>query len=237
MKQKPSPSVETLLWSITWTQAFPTLLASPYFGIENDPVWHLLAFDAIFDENRLSESEWKHKRDEASMENSLGYGEITIPAVIQILQRIELEEDSIVMDLGSGNGRVILAACLAHPFSKAIGVEIVDELHKEALQNLHEWNRFDFGDQATIELQCGDFTNNADLIVTANLIFVHATVFSDSLMDRLQHLCEGCAPGTYFVMVTMPLSESGGIETLETLWLDMNWGEATVYIQRMMAKK
>jgi hypothetical protein len=158
---------------------------------------------------------------------------------------------SIVMDLGSGNGRVLLAACLAYSFDKAIGLEIVPELHEEALQNWCAWNNKNHlvggleQQPATttctiFDFRCADFRDHANLIATANLIFIHATVFNDLLMAQLQTLCEACSMGTYFVMVTRPLLESSsaaggsssGIQTLESLRLDMNWGEATVYIQK-----
>jgi SAM-dependent methyltransferase len=276
IKQKPPPEdLETLVWTITWIQAFPTLLPNPEFLVDSnrennnndpDPSWQLLAFDAIFlgEKNRLQDNiKWKHTRDQASMEESLGYGEITIPAVVHIMERLlriwelfEFGDDnptssSIVMDLGSGNGRVLLAACLAtHAFDKAIGLEIVPELHEEALQNSSAWNRNHLAagleleleqQTTTIDFQCADFRDHANLIATANLIFIHATVFNDSLMEQLQTLCEACAVGTHFVMVTRPLLESSsascggsGIRTLESLRLDMNWGEATVYIQKMV---
>jgi hypothetical protein len=136
-----------------------------------------------------------------------------------------------------------LAACLAYSFDKAIGLEIVPELHEEALQNWCSWNHHLVGleQQATstiFDFQCADFRDHANLIATANLIFIHATVFNDLLMEQLQTLCEACSMGTYFVTVTRPLLESSssagssGIQTLESLRLDMNWGEATVYIQK-----
>jgi SAM-dependent methyltransferase len=150
------------------------------------------------------------------------------------------------MDLGSGNGRVLMAASLAHFFQKAIGIEIVPELHQEALENLERWNHQfipDVDEEASkttktiLEFICGDFRDFPLEIASADLIFCHATVFNPSLMAALQQLCDACEPGTIFVMVTKPLQESSSnnIQTLEEWQLRMNWGEATVYIQQKKA--
>lgn len=270
------PSVDSLVWSITWCQAFPTLCSTriySYGSEQGNAVWHWLAFSTIFHDNNPEndDDEWKHSRDKSDMADSRGYGEITPRAVLFIMERIssimqsdsnvvrldgkrKTNKNSVVMDLGSGNGRVLMAASLAHPFQKAIGIEIVPELHQEALENLERWNQFQFLPQqlqqypsgvdvdvdeeasktTILEFICGDFRDSSFEIASADLIFCHATVFNPSLMAALQQLCDACERGTLFVMVTKPLQESSdnNIQTLEEWQLRMNWGEATVYIQK-----
>ena len=55
----------------------------------------------------------------------------------------EQEEGSSVWDLGSGSGRGLFAACLAHGFTAAVGVEYLPPLHESALVNLDLWNSSD----------------------------------------------------------------------------------------------
>jgi SAM-dependent methyltransferase len=273
----PPPSVDSLVWSITWCQAFPTLCSAriySYGPAQGNAVWYWLAFSTIFhdDNPEHDDEEWKHARDPSEMADSKGYGEITPRAVLFLMERInsilQLDNNvirlddqsnnsikSVVMDLGSGNGRVLMAASLAYPFQKAIGIEIVPELHQEALENLKRWNQYQYqilpqqvqqgpgvnvdeeAPQTTMtimEFICGDFRDSSLEIPSADLIFCHATVFNPSLMAALQQLCDACQPGTIFVMVTKPLQESlnNNIQTLEEWRLRMNWGEATVYIQK-----
>jgi hypothetical protein len=59
-------------------------------------------------------------------------------------------------------------------------------------------------------------------------------------MDQLNVLlCQGCRSETYFCMVSQTLNptgysdgSSGSIGTIDEAHLNMNWGQATVYLQR-----
>ena len=240
-KQAQQNSLESLVWSITWIKAFPTLYVTQWYGQDHGLVWQQLAFDTIFEDHSLLsyDKEWKYMRDNKSMANSLGYGEIAPHAVAHIIERmlskhqLNLDHTSVVIDLGSGNGRVLMAARLAHPFAKAIGVEIVPELHREAMNNLERWKRCDASDLSfgCFDFQCADFTRDAPPMASAKIVFVHATVFNEQLMVEVQIMCESCARGTFFVMVSKPLREHRGIRTVEVIQLDMNWGQATVFVQ------
>jgi len=86
-----------------------------------------------------------------SQENNLGYGEITPKSVMELIAFLEslhfhkndrvesLFKGGTILDLGSGTGRVIFAAALTHFFDHAFGVEIVEDLHNEALENRKKW--------------------------------------------------------------------------------------------------
>lgn len=263
-------TVEQLVWLITWTKAFPTLCSSKEWfvhgsknndsyhhddNIHNDfieSVWSLLAYQTMFEDYTLTndssttnKQKWKHKRDMTTMENSLGYGEITTVAVFEIMETLmrlnvtlAAKDMKVVADLGSGNGRVLLAACLVYPFLKAIGIEILPELHQEATCHLGCWRRWEMdinnpSCSTAFEFLCDDFTNFKLRVAQADLVFVHATVFTEELMAEVQETCEQCGSGTYFAMVTKPLDIEGtSIETLVKFQLHMNWGQATVYIQK-----
>jgi hypothetical protein len=166
-----------------------------------------------------------------------------------------------VADLGSGNGKVLLTAALGLSIGRAIGIEIAPSLHAQAVTNYEEhWKYWDAGcstiDTSTTdstntgstntgsttvwEWKCADFTLDTEWVELVDLIFIHATVFEPALMEQLNVLCQGCRSGTYFCMVSQPLntarcSDAGGagsIETIDEVHLDMNWGQATVYLQR-----
>lgn len=165
-----------------------------------------------------------------------------------------------VADLGSGNGKVLLTAALGLSVGRAIGIEIAPTLHAQAVTNYEEhWKYWDAGcstiptsttgstntdsptDSTTVwEWKCADFTVDTEWVELVDLIFIHATVFEEALMDQLNVLCQGCRSGTYFCMVSQPLNTTtgfsdggaGSIETIDEVHLDMNWGQATVYLQR-----
>ena len=176
--------------------------------------------------------------------NSLGYGEITAPAVFEVFQflrskpirlsshlhrdnshlhlannnvTIEDEDDDdddglVVVDLGSGNGRVLFASCLCHyPIRKAIGLEIVPSLHQEALINYEAWKGLEPGPgshsstSAAFEFRQADFTVDTQWADQAHLVWIHATVFEDALIDKLEGLVQTkCRRGTIFCLVSRP---------------------------------
>jgi len=109
------------------------------------------AFDSIF---AGPESSWEHahilSRDQRSSEGtqsttSLGYGEILPSSIFSVISELKVvhgelnERGGRLIDLGSGSGRVIFAACLAHGFNHAKGIEYVGSLHEVAVRNLGRW--------------------------------------------------------------------------------------------------
>jgi hypothetical protein len=140
------------------------------------------------------------------------------------------------VDLGSGNGNVLLAASLARQVSQAIGLEILPHLHDQAMDNVEHWKLLD---KSVTEVEwrfaCADFTVDRDWIRRADLVFIHATVFEDSLLQTLNSLCQECRPGTVFCLISRPLKEEGGIRSVAEFQLDMSWGIATVFLQQKTA--
>jgi hypothetical protein len=88
-----------------------------------------------------------------------------------------------------------------------------------------------------VSFYCADFTTDTSWVQTADLIWIHSTVFEQPLMSKLASLCRECRRGTLFVMVSKPLESTGSGEdlpafrTLNVLRLPMDWGLASVYLQ------
>jgi len=231
---------EVLAWCCQWTLAFPTLVSSRLFVPEHDVIWQRLAWQQIWEDSRLEDTTTTRRhgsqndRLPTEWNNSLGYGEITQDSVWYILEMIrnDLPPKPTVVDLGSGNGRVLLAAALGHCFHKAIGIEIVPELHHQALLNYQEcWHRFVSGDTTVFDWKCADFTVDLDWTNEADIVFCHATVFEQDLVEALNNLALCCQPGTFFCMVSRPLSK---LTIVCELSLAMDWGQANVYLQRLV---
>jgi hypothetical protein len=223
-------------WTRKWCCAFPTLL--PVYAANADLSLQILAFDEIFHSSSAS-SRCAAKHSQALeptklLENSLGYGEITAHTVFRVMEWIHKHENgwqpNVCVDLGSGNGLVLFATALAHPFRFLRGMEIIRDLHEEAVDNLRRWNERSV-DNTRFDFLCTDFTLDRSLVSDAHLVWVHATVFEQDLMDSVQRLCESCSRGTYFIMVSKALKVKNGIVTQASLQLGMDWGQATVYIQ------
>lgn len=209
-------------------------------------------------------------------EESLGYGEITEQAIFKILLqhiglcRLQATPVQTMVDLGSGTGRVVLAAAIAlSPFLKvAMGLEIVPELHTQALELQTLWNRkaytvspfdcesdddscknqLDTATMATtrLDFQCVDFTRNTEWTKSADLVFMHCTVFEEALFVTACDLCVTVKPGTWIITVSRPLLQcfdeatvasampDGTFEIISELHLEMSWGRGRVFVQRKL---
>ncbi len=67
--------------------------------------------------------------------SSLTYGEISVGAFVQLLRTLpEPETPPHFIDIGSGTGKAVLAAALAHTLASAVGVELVPQLHDTAVR-------------------------------------------------------------------------------------------------------
>jgi hypothetical protein len=70
----------------------------------------------------------------------LVYGEFTFESVGLALSKVPLShQHKVFVDLGSGSGRVVMAALRLHHFSRLLGVEVVEGLHEKAQAVLHEF--------------------------------------------------------------------------------------------------
>jgi hypothetical protein len=243
-----------LLWRITWTLAFPlgaeTLVGERFDDVFRD-AWRGLAFRSVWNEGRNDKScEATDKFDSpSSWKSSLGYGEITEQSVFAVLRGIErhsIQPRAIecVVDLGSGTGRVVLAVAIAllPTLTSAIGLEIVPGLHQRAVQLQTKWNeeRLFLSSGVTngskLQFHCCDFTVQTEWIDTADLIFIHCTVFEDALFDLTCQLCSRARPGTWIVTVSRPLSNTptgpATFECISDVHLEMSWGIGQIYVQQ-----
>lgn len=277
----PTISPSEIAWITQWCKAFPTLIHSflkhPNMG-RNDPKCHysITAYQSLmklhhYRDNRISDCGntsssilSSDNNDESTIPNmNLGYGEIRPESIIKcinIIQNLNLEQyhhefrGKKIVDLGSGNGLVLLASIFGHNFDHVLGVEIIKSLHDEALENQIIWEKEDLmyhddtvstSDDKYLEVSKKvvftflnhDFTCLEPATLTdADVIVCHGTLFDTQLMREVLKICEQCDSGTYFIMVSQALQNNNpNQETFITVWkgeLAMDWGNTTVYIQR-----
>ena len=263
MSDGSAPSLKNLLWKITWTLAFPTLVPKLVFTDEHehDVTWQQLAWHALTSLHTRSTKGPKGTERLTSVDghvtakpvytpcdhdwkDSVGYGEIKPSVVLALLHwlweqqqtrpDLKLPDHPCIVDLGSGNGKVLMAACLSSfCVSKAIGIELLHPLHLQAVENCQHYKSVDWSlSEPEWDLCCADFTIEKDWIGHADVVFIHATVFEDDLREVLNSLCQTCRPGTVFCLVSWSLREVNGIRSIADFQLDMDWGLATVYLQQ-----
>ena len=134
-----------------------------------------------------------------------------------------IDDDAVTcLDLGSGCGRLCLYLSLTRPCWKVKGVELVDDLHQQALQAVkrspEHWNEDDGDD---LLLTCSNVLQEP--LPACNLLFCYATALSTSRFDPSigamilawsERLTQVCRPGTIAVTTDRALDPEMGWQQL-----------------------
>jgi histone methylation protein DOT1 len=74
-------------------------------------------------------------------EESINYVPVNWRHLRRVLTPASVSDKDVFIDLGSGMGRAVLEAAASYPFARVIGVELAEELHQIARQNLANMSR------------------------------------------------------------------------------------------------
>jgi hypothetical protein len=153
-------------------------------------------------------------------------------------------KDKVFCDLGSGTGRLVLAAAALHPWRVCRGVELLEGIHHEAVETLRKCcpteattvdvpNEFSsstallssFGPDGStplsiplspIELRCGSFDDPYEFFGDADLLFVFSTCMDSHVLTNLARAVgRQCQPGCLVLTTEYKLPMSGKLEPLE----------------------
>ncbi|OGK14819.1 hypothetical protein A3C98_00300 [Candidatus Roizmanbacteria bacterium RIFCSPHIGHO2_02_FULL_37_15] len=159
------------------------------------------------------------------------YGEVTPEGFYQILQDAKAKNGGIFYDLGSGTGKAVILASLFGDFSKLVGIEEIEDLHRASVDIFRRYETEvkpilpSEKQKQVIELVNSDFLEFD--ISEADLIFAHSTCFYDELMIALEKKCALLRKGTKLILVTKNFN-SPLFEPLKSSEYPMSWGKATV---------
>ncbi|POM63662.1 hypothetical protein PHPALM_20906 [Phytophthora palmivora] len=129
---------------------------------------------------------------------------------MKAISMVEHDTDVVPLDLKA------MAAALLHDFHKCCGIEVLDGLHAVALKVLDRW-RYQMLDSlpvTKVDVEVG-FAND------------------DALIQAISTEADQLAVGSYFVAVTKPL-QSTQWQAMHEEKFHMNWGRATVIVQKKM---
>lgn len=138
----------------------------------------------------------------------LFYGEASLEAVARVLDAAHAREGDTFLDLGSGSGKAVIAAALVRPDLASVrGIEILPELHTEALAAQQRmppdraWPRVLF--------ECGNLLE-ADLRA-ADVVYFFSTCFPRALCDEVElAVAAQMKAGGRFVCVSKQLANFSG---------------------------
>ena len=147
----------------------------------------------------------------------LVYGETPVVTARTLFRRAGVEPGSVLVDLGAGRGRALLAARTLG--ARAIGVELIEEHVRLAAPVL---------DRVGVELKVGDATRAA--IDGASHIYLTWTGYQPSTRDKVTACLERADPGTTVIAIDCPV-DGVRFRTDAKYELLYPWGFVPVWIQ------
>lgn len=198
----------------------------------------------------------REREDTFQMDNTnLRYGEMGFDAVVAILDKIRdvhgkpgvghsgdagiMQEGGVFVDLGSGMGKAVLAAAIAHPFERVVGVECLEGLHQLAIELQKELEAVGpdllLAEDARlpdVELIRGDLLKAS--VPDADVVLIHCACFSEKTMARLSmRLSQQLKIGSFVATVSIQLPTSAGFTLVEALVNVLDGKtEAVVFLQQ-----
>jgi predicted RNA methylase len=154
------------------------------------------------------------------------YGEIPITILNDIFSETECK-DGVFYDLGSGTGKLVLAAHMLGNFSKCVGIELLGDLHKVAVEKQIEYEKsIEDKEKGKIEFIKGDFLEQN--LNDANLIVVGLPSQNADVMDALEKKIESLRSGIKIVTIIGFLKTDEVME-IKSKKYNFPWGKSTAY--------
>lgn len=168
--------------------------------------------------------------------SSSTYGEIMPSATLQLIEALDLQPHDTFVDLGSGVGKVVLAAALASKVGTAIGVELAPDRHTAATRVLEVAVDLGLVDSDVVKLRAEDILRtNLD---EATVIYTCSTAFPTAFTHRIARRVADMGRPLTFVSL-QELDELPHFEPERVLRLDMSWSrkhKVHVYAVRRPAR-
>ena len=168
---------------------------------------------------------WLSKQARLSQDDlSLTYGEIDFISFALILKRLNIKEQDIFLDMGSGIGTCTLATCLLSPCHRIIGVELLAPLYEASLairDGLEE------PDKKRLIYHCKDFL--AYDLREATHIYIAATAFFGALWQNILNHLLTTTKGAQLIVLSRNLPEDVFYLHYQSE-IKTSWGSASLSI-------
>jgi|TARA_Y100000813_G_C24145208_1_gene344431 hypothetical protein len=190
---------------------------------------------SMIDENTYLENifnkyqEGKRLYAESSPGLYLTYGYIKNSCIDDIIKKLEINNNDVFYDLGSGIGNV----CFKISYStnaKSIGYELVESRH-EVATNINNELSLSENMKDKVKLFNDDFTKLKDGIDDATIIFTDSIMFSDSLLKQIENMAYS-SPNLRYLISMKKLPKSDKFELLETASCEASWSTSQINIYK-----
>ena len=227
--------------------------------------------------NALSRKDgyWPFIRDGKDPPPSNTYGEFDFYFFAQLLDRAhdiwkqtngeQLRDwsDKVFVDIGSGTGRLVVAAASLHPSWKACrGIELLPSIHESAVEIMQQCPTVNGATtkalqcsqghnqltMAPVDLVCGSFDDAHVALGDSDVIFMFSSAVDQSLLTQLSRaIGRECKPGTLIITTDYKLDLEGTVtgmygaqvpfrlELVDEIdgWCWCTGGETTAHIHRV----
>lgn len=156
------------------------------------------------------------------------YGEILYSSLCKVIQELDIQPDDIIVDLGSGVGKIPMQFFLTTEVKKAIGIEGFSKRHRGAMQareKLEEASPLLFKAGRNLIFIEGNFLQQD--LSSATIIYI--ACFDETVLEELAVLLQKCLHLKYLISlkpIATPLRFSKEIE------LDYSFGPINAYIYK-----
>jgi len=151
---------------------------------------------------------------------ALAYSELDFPTVNKLLNLIKEKSGPLYpskgqfLDFGSGAGKVCVAAALAHPFEKVVGVEVLQSMNDVANAAVAKYTEAALPEgvvKPEIQFIKGDFVAEFEpleaIAAEVAVCIVVATTFGEPELQAMAKLAQKMPEGSSLVTVTQTLPE------------------------------
>lgn len=179
----------------------------------------------------------REKHNNAESIKDLLYGEVPFVTLEEIIKKVDPNKDGVFFDLGSGTGRIVIAAHLLCNFRKSVGVELLEGLHQKACEVKQEFENYvvpkipNYDQSRKI-----NFINASILDVDlreADFIFMNHPFKDRELFAKLEEkLVRELKSGTKIVTIIRKL-ENSKIKFIDSKKFNFSWGESTAHFHEI----
>jgi SAM-dependent methyltransferase len=159
------------------------------------------------------------------------YGEIEFLPFIALLSLAKPDKDTVFYDIGSGNGKAVIACAMVYPVHRSVGIELLPALYYSACeQNKRLEATPGYKEKAkAVKFILGDFLSVT--MEDATCIFINSSTLFGLTWEKLCEVLNKLPHLKTVITTSKPLISDIFLPITDT-HIQMSWGVVQVYIHQ-----
>ncbi|MGK0309289.1 MAG: hypothetical protein ACJAT5_000301 [Lentimonas sp.] len=153
--------------------------------------------------------------------NASVYGELTPLGTQQLLNYLQLSEEDVFYDLGSGVGKINIQIGMTVSIKKCVGVELMYSRWKESSMALEEARSQNLLITKNVQFYNESFLESD--ITDASVIYIASTCYSSTFMDKFVRKIKTCTKPVKVVTLRDFNRNHRGFQFIENIDLNVSW--------------